>query len=317
MFWFIICLLLLCIFLGLFFGAFIAPREATEDNITYHPRRWMRSVSAVALVLGLMTFFFDTVTTVSTKNVGVITCFGKLDGYLTNGIHMVKPWCSVTEISDAVQTDTYASDNGSDKAQGGATGTCIHVRIERQATACVNTSIRWQIKPTGVDYLFRNFKSNDHITDNLVLRDLQQAINEAFSTYDPLGIDANGNNTNPAGTVYAEKVTQELRSKIGNWIDVQSVITPIINYDAATQQKTNQLLQQIALTRVAQQSKQTALAQSEANKILAASVADDPNVLVSKCLDILKEAVDREQPLPAGFSCFGSSTTPIAVGPGN
>jgi len=77
------------------------------------------------------------------------------------------------------------------------------------------------------------------------------------------------------------------------------------------------LLQQIALTRVAQQSKQTAQAQAEANKALAASVADDPNVLVSKCLDILKEAVDKEQPLPAGFSCFGPSETSIAVGPSN
>lgn len=305
MFWFIVCLVLLVVVPFAVFGSIKAKRH--DDTIG------LRVIAILALLGSISIFFFDTVSTVSTKNVGVITCFGKPTGYLTNGIHMVKPWCSVTEISDAVQTDTYASDNGSDKAQGGAAGTCIHVRIERQATACVNTSIRWQIKPTGVDYLFRNFKSNDHITDNLVLRDLQQAINEAFSTYDPLGIDANGNNTNPKMTAYADIVTTQLRKEIGAWIDVQSVITPIINYDAATQQKTNQLLQQIALTRVAQQSKQTALAQSEANKALAASVADDPNVLVSKCLDILKEAVDKEQPLPAGFSCFGPSTTPVAV----
>lgn len=322
MFWFIVC----CILVVLAVGAFVlAPRigyvelkrdrysgNAEEIRHTFkNEARWTGSALAV---LAAVVFLLDTVTTVGTKNVGVITTFGRPSGYLTNGIHFVLPWQQVTEISDAVQTDTYASDNGSDKPQGGATGTCVHVRIERQATACVNVSVRWQIKPSGVDYLYRNFKSNDHITDNLVLRDLQQALNEAFATYDPLGVDANGNNTNPALTTYSAKVQAQMRDEIGDWIDVQSVVVPIINYDATTQQKVNQLLQQIALTRVAEQSKQTALAQSEANKALAASVADDPNVLVSKCLDILKELVDKGRDLPAGFSCFGPSTNPIAVG---
>lgn len=306
MFWFIVCLILLVAAIAVFIGSFWISRS--DDTIA------ARVISGVLVLVSVAVFFFDTVTTVSTKNVGVITCFGKPTGYLTNGIHMIKPWCDVTEISDAVQTDTYASDNGSDKPQGGAVGTCIHVRIERQATACVNTSVRWQIKPSGTDYLFRNFKDNTHITDNLVLRDLQTAVNQAFATYDPLGIDVNGNNTNPSMASYAAKVDTEMRGQLHKWIDVQSVITPIINYDAATQQKTNQLLQQIALTRVAEQSQQTALAQAKANEALAKSVSNDPNVLVSKCLDILKEAVDKEQALPAGFSCFGPSTTPIAVG---
>jgi hypothetical protein len=37
----------------------------------------------------------------------------------------------------------------------------------------------------------------------------------------------------------------------------------------------------------------TAQAQSAANQALAASVSTDPNVLVSKCLDLLSEAVNR------------------------
>src|SRR5439155_10896900 len=109
--------------------------------------------------------------------------------------------------------------------------------------ACVNVSIRWQIRPEGVDYLYRNFKSNDHITDNVVLRDLQQAMNIAFSSYDPLGVDASGNNTNPPLTDYSDKITTQMRSEIGRWIDVQSVIIPLLNYDPDTQKKVQQLLQ--------------------------------------------------------------------------
>lgn len=265
-------------------------------------------------VIALVALLLSCVTSVGTKNVGVVTIFGRPTGYLTNGLHFKAPWAQVHEISDAVQTDTYASDpEDLGKAQGGATDTCVHVRIERQAIACVNVSVRWQIKPTGVDYLYRNFKSNQHIQDNVVLRDLQQAMNAALGNYDPLALDANGNNTNPSLTTYAEQVQTQMRSELSQWIDVQSVIVPFLSYDSATQSKVQQLLQQIALTRVAVQAEQTAKAQAAANKALAASVSNDPNVLVSKCLDILKEAVDKGMALPAGFSCFGPTNTSIAV----
>lgn len=290
-------------------ASFVVPRDSPDG----HPRRAVRFWAAGGGVVALLLLFFASWTTVGTKNVAVLTTFGRPTGYLDNGFHWKAPWQTPHEISDAVQTDTYASDpENATQPQGGATNTCVHVRIERQAVACVNVSIRWQIRPEGVDYLYRNFKSNDHITDNVVLRDLQQAMNIAFSSYDPLGVDASGNNTNPPLTDYSDKITTQMRSEIGRWIDVQSVIIPLLNYDPDTQKKVQQLLQQIALTRVAQQAKQTAKAQAAANKALAASVSKDPNVLVSKCLDILKEVVDKGGQLPAGFSCFGPKT-PVSV----
>ena len=44
-----------------------------------------------------------------------------------------------------------------------------------------------------------------------------------------------------------------------------------------------------ANTRIAEQRAKTAAAEARANEILAASVSDDPNVLVSKCLDAARE----------------------------
>lgn len=273
----------------------------------------------VAVALGVLIGILSCVTTVGTKNVGVLTTFGRPTGYLQNGLHVKAPWENVTELNDAVQTDTYASDGGAaGKQQQGATATCVNVRIARQGTACVNVSIRWQIKPSGVDYLFRNYKDNDAITDNLVLRDLQSAMNEAFATYDPLGIDQNGLSTNPplnaaTGSSLSSLVHAQMVSEIGTWIDVQTVSIPLLNFDSTTQDKINQLQQQVAATRVALQAQLTAQAQAAANQALAASVSNDPNVLTDKCLNILKEAVDKGQALPAGFSCFANSNATVAV----
>jgi regulator of protease activity HflC (stomatin/prohibitin superfamily) len=310
-----------CTFLLLALVAFVLSRlvpaqkdgrkldRASQTYRQVRPRLYFRVVGGGLFAFAALFGGLSCVATVSTKNLGVLTTFGHPDGYLQNGFHLKWPWQKVHEINDAIQTDTYADQS------------CISVRIARQSTACVNVSIRWQIKGEGVDYLFRNYKSNDHITDNLVLRDLQTALNEAFVGYDPLGIDDKGLSTNKPlsaaeGPSLANDILKHMQTNIGEWIDVYSVNIPIMTFDAATQDKINQLQQQVAATRVAEQAKLTAKAQAEANKALAQSVAKDPNVLIDKCLNILKEAVDKGQQLPAGFSCFGGSgTTAVAVPP--
>lgn len=266
-------------------------------------------------VLGLLALLFGVISMlapVGTKNVAVLTTFGKPDGALGNGFHLKAPWQVKHELSDAIQTDTYASDKG-EGTQSHAEGSCINVRIARQATACVNISLRWQIREDGVDYLFRNYKDNDAITKNLLLRDLQTAVNGAFAGYDPLGLDENGNSNQPSAVALAAKVQEQMRTDIGKWIDVNSVLIPIFNFDKGTQDKLNQLQQQYAATRVAKQQLLTNEAQAAANRALAASVTNSPGILVSKCLDIVKESVDNSRPLPAGFSCFGGSATGLAV----
>ena len=309
------CIFALLALIG-FLGAFAFDKTTSGGK---EDRMVTRVIAGVLTFIAGVCLFFSCATTVGTKNVGVLTTFGRPDGYLDNGFHLTLPWQDVTELNDAVQTDTYASDGGaSGHKQGGATDTCINVRIARQGTACVNVSIRWQIKPSGVDYLFRNFKDNTAIQDNLVLRDLQTAMNIAFANYDPLGIDNNGLSTNKPlssahGPSISADVLAQMQSEIGTWIDVQAVNIPLLNFDPATQDKINQLQQQVAATRVAQQAQLTAQAQAAANKALAASVSNDPNVLTDKCLNILKEAVDKGEALPAGFSCFAGSSATVAV----
>jgi regulator of protease activity HflC (stomatin/prohibitin superfamily) len=259
----------------------------------------VRLVGTGILGLGLLLLFFSSVVSVGTKEVGVKTTFGRPSGSLTNGIHFKAPWEQVTTLDDAIQTDSY------EQNVGNANGTCITVRIARQATACVDTSIRWQIKEgTAPDTLFRNYRDFANIRASLVTRELQSAVNVAFANYDPLGVDTNGDSTQTSLVGLAGQVTSTMNREIGDTISVQSVIIPVLHFDPSTQDRINSLQAQVAQTRIAQQAQKTATAQAAANKALAASVSNSPNVLVSKCLDILQESVNKGQSLPAAFSCF-------------
>lgn len=76
-----------------------------------------------------------------------------------------------------------------------------------------------------------------------------------------------------------------------------------------TQDRLNQYQAEVAKTRIAAQAIQTARNNAKANRVLAASVSKDPNVLVSKCLDTLTLMVEQKQdsPVPPGFTCWPSA----------
>lgn len=90
---------------------------------------------------------------------------------------------------------------------------------------------------------------------------------------------------------------------------------PVINFDQETQDRINRYQTEIGNTRIAEQRKLTATAEAAANSILAKSVSDQPNVLVSRCLDTLNEMVSRGQAIPVGFSCWpgGSNAGGVIV----
>ena len=52
---------------------------------------------------------------------------------------------------------------------------------------------------------------------------------------------------------------------------------------------------------------------AEANRKLSSSVSNDPNVLVSRCFDILSEMVASKEPVPAGFTCWPGGGSGIVL----
>jgi hypothetical protein len=147
--------------------------------------------------------------------------------------------------------------------------------------------VRWRIQPAAADELFLDYRDFENVLDNLVTRERRAALNEVFSDFDPPAPEnSDGANVQTLGDQVAEKV----RTKVGGQIEIINVIVPLVNYDEATQDRINALNVEKANTRVAEQRAKRAEAGAKANEILAASMSNDPNVLVGKCLDAPREA---------------------------
>jgi regulator of protease activity HflC (stomatin/prohibitin superfamily) len=268
--------------------------------------RWVGLAALGSALLGLVMLAASCVTQVTTKNVGVVTSFGRPVGALGNGLHLKAPWHKVTEFDAAVQTDSH---KGKD-----TDSTCTDIRIGNQSVACVDNSVRWRIVQDSADDLYRDYREFDNVRDSLVTRELDAALNEVFADYDPLaGVDTNGASTAPSLDELSDEVTARLRDKVGTQVEVLSVIIPLVSFDKTTQDKINDYQAELANTRIARQRQQTADAQAEANRKLSGSVSDDPNVLVSKCFDTLAEMVNAKQPVPAGFTCWPGGGTGIVL----
>jgi regulator of protease activity HflC (stomatin/prohibitin superfamily) len=306
MFWIVFTIIMLLLAGGLFLAARV-QKSWVENNPSHRDanlyRGWARAylISAWVVVAGAVVLLFAcSFVSVSTKNVGIETSFGAISGELGNGAHLIAPWKSVTEMDAAVQTDSFVKQD------------CLSVRIANQQTACVDVSIRWRINPSKAGELFKNFRTFEHVRDSLVTRELTQAVNNQFSNYNPLnsvigGLLPKGQVRNPSLSVIALRVTKQMREEIGHQIEILNTIIPIAHFDSQTQSRINQLQQQIALTRIAEQQKVTNKAQADANKKLAPSISNNPNVLVAQCLDILNSMVKTHQTIPAGFSCWPGS----------
>lgn len=241
----------------------------------------------IALV-GLLFLVFASTTIVSTKNVGVVTTFGRPTDSMSNGLHIKAPWSKVTELDGAIQINHQNSD----------------VRLGNNSMAGVENSVQWRITPDKADQLFLDYRSFESIRDNLVSRQITASLNEVFASYNPLdseiqakgGVDLNA---------LSEKVQTDLRERVNGRVEIISVIIPLVRFDDQTQQKLDAFQQEIGNTRIAAQKVETAAQEKLANEKLSASVSNDPNVLVSKCLDIVKAS--NQSPL----GCWPGTTTVI------
>ena len=244
----------------------------------------------IAVVAGVITVFvliLGSTTIVSARNIGVVTTFGRPGGTLSNGLHWKAPWQSVTEMNGTIQIDNHTGEHATT------------VRLGNNSTAFVDNSVRWRIQPAAADELYLDYRDFENVRDNLVTRELRSALNEVFADFDPLAPEnSDGANVQALGDDVAEK----LRAKVGGQIEIINVIVPLVNYDDATQERINALNVEKANTRIAEQRAKTAEAEARANEILSASVSNDPNVLVSKCLDAAREA--RISPL----GCWPNTT---------
>lgn len=253
------------------------------------------------LALAVILTGFSSMTIVPTKNVGIVTTFGNPTDTFDNGFHWKAPWEKVTELDGTIQTDTHSGDNST------------QVRLANQSVADVNNSVRWRIVEDKADDLFKDYRGFDNIRDSLVTRELAAALNTVFEDYDPLATNEAGESSTPGFEELSDEATALLQQQVGAGIEVLSVIITKVKLDEPTQERLNALQTEIANTRIAEQSALTAEAEALANDILSDSVSEDPNVLVSKCLDLLSEMISANMAVPPAFSCWPGSQSALVL----
>jgi regulator of protease activity HflC (stomatin/prohibitin superfamily) len=276
----------------------VARKAAGDDDELAFGGAVGTGIGLAACCLALLFLALSCFDVVSTRNVGVVTSFGRPVATRSNGLVEHWPWQQMSELSGTIETDSQTGGfDDKNKCTGGTT-----VRLGNNAAACVDNTIRWRIVPAAGDELFRDYRDDANIRDSLVTRELNATLNGYFASYNPLSPDANA--AAPSLADISDRVTKALQEnpKVKGRIDIQNVIIPIVHFDTKTQGQIDAYQQQIAQTRVAQESEKTAAAQAEANRILADSISKDPGVIAWRCLDL----IDRGKQLQPGFQCPGS-----------
>lgn len=228
---------------------------------------------------------------VPARTVGVVTAFGKPTGTLSNGLHLVKPWEEVEKMDASLQTNRYTGDSA------------IGVRLANQSEAKADASIQWQLREEDAEQMYLDYREFERIHNDLVDREFRASVNAVLASYNPLDADAiaeGGIDLNE----FADDIKEDMQKRMGGAVEVRSVALPIINYDEDTQRKIDQLQTEVANTRAAEQSKNTAKEIAEANEIMRKSLSDE--VLSQRCI----EAAEKVGAAPVG--CIkGSSATPL------
>lgn len=253
-------------------------------------------VSAIAIVLAGLIGFLSSVTTVEAKEVGVVTTFGKPSAQtLDSGMHLKKPWQKVTHIDATIQTDEYHGDRS------------ISVILADKNTANISATIRWSVNAENASSVYADFRSDnptESLRDAVVSTQFKAAVNAVFSKYDAT---APGEATTDTLAAEVEKV---MLTKTNGLVDIDSVTISYIKPGEKLQDKIEAIQAQSSQTTIASEKIETARKEAEANRILSDSISNDPNVLVSKCLDLLG---DKAFTPPAGFSCWPGGNGAVVV----
>lgn len=269
-----------------------------------------RAGAGVVLLLSLLFTVMSSFDIVATRNVGIVTTFGKPVDTRPNGLAWHAPWSKVSELSEAIQLQSFQGSNYGDP------GSAIKVRLANNSAAYVEENLNWRLKQGSAGQLFQDYATFDNIKENLVDKQAQVALSKTFATFNPQTSAPVVDPTAPAqaGVVpaaaqgadlpaMAATVKKDLQDAVGSEIEIIDVRIPGIFYDDATQQRIDQYNQKVQETKNAAQDVVTAHQQQLASAQRAAQAAPDLKVAIFNCINAM---VDKGQS-PAG--CWGQVGT--------
>ena len=248
------------------------------------------------LLVSAVLIAFATVTVVPTKTVGIPVTFGVVGQPMPNGLNIKAPWTNVELMDMTVQSLDASEDNPT-----------VAKDVD-DMDVFVHNNVRWALKEEATDDVFNDTKNIDGdnmkaIADKFIQPTHRAVIQDVMATYNPLDDEKPGN------AEVSKAIMDEMQKRLGERFEITAVDVTFIDTTQATKDRINMLNAERANTRIAEQKKETAANEAEANKILAESVSSDPNVLVRECLRLIEEG----KPTPAGFQCWPNSGGSVVI----
>jgi regulator of protease activity HflC (stomatin/prohibitin superfamily) len=267
-------------------------------------------LAGIPFTLAAMLIIVSMISIVGPRNVGVEHQFNRTTG--TNhqaGIVWKAPWISVEDIDTRIQPEEYKGED------------CIYVKIADGGRSCVSLAWRWRINKDNADDAFKDYGKKDddivaEVRKAVVTTNLKAALNEELGLFDPLdGTDITPDMTAqqisniklvvvPDYTVLNEGILENFRNKVedlGGLVDIESVTVSYMTTPSSTQDRIDRVKNKILETKESLIDIANKEAQAKGNIALAESL-QDPNVIVSKCVDGLISGDITNEP---GFSCWG------------
>jgi regulator of protease activity HflC (stomatin/prohibitin superfamily) len=247
--------------------------------------------AAVLGVLSVLSIVIASADKVDTRNVGIVTEFGRPVGVRNTGITWHMPWQHIYEMSEAIQLQAFDGESY-DKP-----GTAVQVRLKNNSAAYVSLNLNWRLRPGSAPKLFENYGGSNadvfsEIRENLVDRQAHVALANEFAKFDPTsnletGPDGQlrGNLTAVDLAQMAVNVKNDLQAAVGEDIEIVDVRIPRLFYDGETQRRIDAFNQKVQETQNAQQDIITAQKRKEANDLIAQSVHGDLAVVIAQCIN--------------------------------
>src|SRR4051812_36368055 len=171
--------------------------------------------------LSLLMIIIASIDKVPTKNVGIVTSFGKPTGRTTGaGLKWHAPWQAIDNWDASGQTYNHLGDG------------CVWLTIAAQRRACIPLQIEWSARPGTAPENWASYREADGKTRfetwtaRRVDPQISAALTSVFASFDPLGSVDPKSGDAPApdlNKIYRQPLLDALNGALGSDITFRSI----------------------------------------------------------------------------------------------
>lgn len=242
---------------------------------------YLGAAGGVFALIVFLIFLIGGEVSVPVNTIGVPQAFGTVAGAeLGSGAHWTfKPWITTTDVDETFQQADLTGSN------------CLNIRIGGQQTACANIHIKYQVRASAADALFKDYSGQGNLMDtvwnSVVFMDLENVTNKVMGDYDPITDVQNvaGTSNLSLFTTFGPTIQKDMQHDIGNQINVVSLTLPSLQYTSAVEGKLQAIQQSYADYAIAAENVKV----NEENALALQKLGTPSlNELVAQCLTATK-----------------------------